>query len=361
MGQTGGYQSTLEKLYALYKEHGFLCEDETLEMIAADGVSLVGINRITNKLIDMGVIFANASHARDGIDISETDENDRAQLDYESVFHEVLVIVPELKGLIDFVRKVRPPKNREWQTLIPQLNSGNQYAEARLFNMYLRVVINIALRFHKDEGIELDDAIQEGAMGLLRAIRQYDSSIHGNLGSYLPLWIRQYISRAIADKGRTIRLPVHILEDLKKIQQHKQHLAKKYGREPYTSELAQATELSADVINNILNFSRETISIDSLLEDEPDFDIATADSTFDKVIEYTLRDEIKSVLSTISDRERSIICLRFGMVGDREYTLEEIGEMYGVTRERIRQIEAKAQRRLRHPSRSKRLQIFLYS
>ncbi|MBS3887410.1 MAG: sigma-70 family RNA polymerase sigma factor [Dethiobacter sp.] len=359
MGQTGGYQTTIEKLYALYKAQGFLREEEALALMTADGVSLVGINRVTDKLLDMGVIFSDGASVRVALDDSNF-ESDRAQLDYESVFCEALEIAPELKMFVDYIRRVRPPQNREWQMLIPQMRSGNEYAFNRLFDMYLRVVVNIALRFHKDEGIELEDAIQEGAMGLIRAIRQFDTSIHGVMGSYFPLWIQQYISRAVADKGRVIRLPVHAVESLRTILQKKERLAELNEYEPTLLDLSEATGLSINTIENLLVASQETLSLNSLIENDPDFDIVDTKDDIEEIItELSMRDEIQEALSALSDRERHILYLRYGFIDDKEHTLEEISDVYGVTRERVRQIEAKALRKLQHPSRSKRLKVFL--
>jgi RNA polymerase primary sigma factor len=319
--QKSSHQDTIRKLYNLYKEQGFLREEEALNLMSANGISLVGVSRITAKLVDMGVIFAD-----------ESDDVDRAQTDYESIFKEALTISPGLRFFIDYTRVVRPPQAREWQMLMPQMKSGNVYAFNRLFDMYLRVVIKIALRFHNEGNIELDDAIQEGAMGLIRAIRQYDASKHGNFGSYAPLWVQQYINRAIADKGRTIRLPVHALESMKKEQQEKHTLAGVF---------------------------KDTLSLDALLEDNSDFDVIDENGDVEETVEkYALREEIIAVLSQLTKKEQDILCLRCGLIGDRECTLEEIGEIYNVTRERIRQIESKALRKLRHPIRSDRLRVF---
>ena len=359
MKQTGGHQVAIEKLYALYEVQGFLREEEALALMAADEISLVGINRVTDKLLDMGVIFSDGATVRFTSDDTDFD-NDYSQLDYESVFCEALKIAHGLRILIDYVREVRPPQIREWQTLIPQMRSGNTYAETRLFDMYLRVVINIALRFHKNGGIELEDAIQEGAIGLMRAIQQFDASIHGVIGSYFPLWVQQHISRAVIDKGRSIRLPVHAVENLNKILQSKRYLTELNGGEPSYDELAEATGLSVGTVETLLTASQETLSLEALLDDDPDFDIIDIRNDIDDMLtDSSMQDEIQKALFALSDKERHVICLRCGMIENKEHTLEEIGNIYGITRERVRQIEAKALRKLRHPSRVKRLKWFL--
>jgi len=320
MGQDGGYQTTIDKLYNLHKAQGFLREEEALNLMTADGVSLVGISRVTDKLIDMGVIFSDKPN-----EPKNADDNDRAQSDYKTIFREALDISPGLKFFVNYVRNVRSPQNREWQILIPQVRNGNAYAFSRLFDMYSRVIIKIALRFHKEGSIELDDAVQEGSMGLIHAIRQFNASINGNFGSYAPLWIQQYIQRAIADKGRAIRLPVHLTEDLKKLQQYEN---KSYG---------------------VLD---EMLSIDALLEEKPDFDIIGTDNDVNEIVErHILKSEIAKIMMQFSQKERHILCLRYGLIDGKEHTLKEISEIYGVTRERIRQIEKKMLQKFRFRSR----------
>ena len=351
MGQASGYQATIERLYALYQEQGFLCEKEALALMTADGVTLVGINRVTDKLIDMGVVFYDAS-------LDESD--DYSQLDYETIFREALEISPELKPLINYIRETRPPQWREWQILIPQMNSGNDYAFNRLFDMYLRIVVNIALRFCKDSVIELDDAIQEGVMGLMRAIKQFDIGIHGALASYVPLWVQQHISRAVADKGRVIRLPVHVVANLSKIHQTQRQLTVLTGNAPSTYKLAEETGLPVGTIETLLNASQEIMSLESLIEDDADFDIVDINSdVFEIINKKSMKEQLYGVLGTITPREEHILHLRYGMEDGEEHTLEDIGDIFGVTRERVRQIEEKALRKLRHPSRSRKIKDFL--
>ncbi len=357
MGQVGGYQATVEKLYALHKEKGFLCEEEALAVMSADGVSLVGINRVTDRLIALGVIFADDSAAND------EEDNDRAQTDYEALYAEVLEISPAQQMLIDYIRNVRPPQNREWQPLITQMNSGNKYAFNRLFDMYLRVVIRIALRFYKESDFELDDAIQEGSMGLIKAIQQYDSSKHGNLGSYLPLWIQQYIWRAVADKGRTIRLPVHTYDSVQKLQQSKKSLLEKNGREPSYAEIAADAEMSVEMAIKLLKAAQELISLDGLLEDEANekiiFKYFAIPSFEEEVDSSFLTELVHNGLSILTDRERRVLSLRYGLYDSKERTLQEVGVEFNVTRERVRQIEAKALGKLRHPSRARHFEDFI--
>lgn len=246
MLKAGSYQSIVRELYALYNERGFLREEEVLDRITQYGISLVGVNRITDRLIALGVIFSTDSTSIDD------DDADYAQTDYDAIYKEVVIKSPGQQMLIDYIKNVRPPQYREWKMLITQMNSGNEYAFNRLFDMYLRVVVRIALRFSMKSKLELDDAIQEGSLGLIRAITQYDSSRHGNLVSYVSLWIQQYINRAEADKSRTIRLPAHINDLLNRILQSKAVLIHRNGREPLHTEIAEEAKTTAEAVRRLL-------------------------------------------------------------------------------------------------------------
>jgi RNA polymerase primary sigma factor len=356
MGQVVGHQVTVEKLYALYKRQGFLREDEALSAMSADGVSLVGINRVTDRLIALGVIFADDS-------VADDEDNDRAQIDYDAICAEILEISPGQQILIDYIRNVHPPQNREWRSLVTQMNSGNEYAFNRLFDMYLRVVVKIALRFHKDEGFELDDAIQEGSMGLIRAILQYDGGRHGNLGSYLPLWIQQYISRAVADKGRTIRLPVHVYEAVQRLKASRNRLYDATGIEPSYAEIAAAAEISAETAIKLFKTMPESVSLENLFENEENEEIIfkyfSLPSFEEEMVDASTAEKLQDLLCTLKEREARVLSLRYGLYDGRERTLEEVGSYFDVTRERVRQIEDKALRKLRHPSRAKHITDFI--
>jgi len=346
MGQDSGYQDIVEKLYALYKEKGFLHEEEALSAMTAEGVSLVGINRVTDRLIALGVIFSN------GLDFDDEENNDRTRTDFETIYAEILEVSPGQKMLIDYVRNIKPPQNREWRPLVAQMNSGNEYAFNRLFDMYLRIAVRIALNFYKDNGFEIDDAIQEGSMGLIRGIRQYDSSKHGNIGSYLPLWIQQYIDRAFTDKSRTIRLPVHVYESVQRLVQIKEKLFERKCIEPSFEEIASVAHISVKTTIRLLQAAQVPVSLEALIEDEANEEYISkylAIPSFEGELESRfIFKAIQDSLLTLKDRERDVLILRYGLYDDQERTLEEIGSIFNVTRERIRQIEAKAFRKLNH-------------
>ena len=350
MGQDGGLQSTVDKLYALYNEQGFLRKEEALALMTADGVSLVGISRITNRLLLMGVIF-----------LDDADDFDYSQTDYESIFNEVLEISSSQRILIDYIRNVRAPQYREWQFLIPQARSGNYYAFKRLFDMYLRVALKISLSVHKDNGFELDDAIQEGAIGLIHAIDRFDFSRHGNFGSYLSILVQQYVFRAFAITGRTIRLPVHLLETLKSIERATESFIRSFSREPILLEIAETTGIEPEKFQELSQLELPPLSLDGILTDDSEENIAKTlvapidEQPFEKTAYKLLQSHVLNALHTLSDREARVLSLRYGLFDGKERTLEEVGQIFDVTRERIRQIEANALRKLRQPSRAKYL------
>jgi RNA polymerase primary sigma factor len=367
MIQASGYQNTIEKLYVLYQAQGFLCDNEAIDEMTTNGLSLVEISKTTDKLMDMGVIFAKDNSSQinfNDVDLSD-DESDRSRSDYNAIFKEVIEISPGQQMLIKYIRQIHPPQNREWQALIAQMKSGNEYAFNRLFDMYLRVVIKVALYYHKNKNIELDDAIQEGVLGLMHGIRQFDSSSRSVISSYLGLWISQYINRAVDELGRIIRLPVHTLETANRIEKASLQLLYATGYEPTIEEIAVEISMPPDKVFEITQITQDIISFESLIVEENDDShwdelIPCPKPTPIEVVEYArLKYRIFEALRTITDKESRILRLRFGLFDGQQHTLEEVGKIYGVTRERIRQIEAKALRKLQHPSRSKRLCDFL--
>ena len=360
MGSGESHQAIVDKLYTLYKQKGYLREDEALDLMMGNNISLVGINRITDKLIAMGVIFSEDSSSNDD------NEYDRAQIDYASVYEEILSISPKQEKFINYLREVRPPQHREWQQLVTQMSSGNCYAYNRLFDMYLRVVARIALRNAKDENIELDDAIQEGAMGLMHAIKQFDPSQHGNIGSYLPLWIQQYISRAIADKGRTIRIPVHMLETIEKIRKAKEKLIALHGSDPCSELLSIETGISTEKLEEIVSIIRNTselLSTEELTKDAREDNILNRNensySIEDDIAYIFLQRDLIETMKTLKPRDEKVLSMRFGLFDGVEHTLEEVGVNFSITRERVRQIESKALSNMRKPTRSNKLKDYI--
>jgi len=360
MGHNGSYQATIDKLYALYEENGFISEEVALEMMTADNVSFVGINRITDKLLAMGAVFVTEA---------ALDDEDYTQTNYEELYKKVLEISPNQKQFIDYLREIRPPQKREWRELLAQYKSGNDYAYKRLFEMYLRVVIKVAMYYdYENTGIfDLDDAIQEGTFGLMQAIKSYDASQNSYFASYVNNWIRQRIDRAIADVSRTIRIPIHLLETVNIVRRKSEELFQRYGREPFINEIAESLNfcLSYDHIVLIQGLLEMPLSLDVPIDEEDEIylsdiipDTYEEDSGFVATCNRELKRLVIEILATLSERENYVLRLRYGLNDDVCMTLEEIGDLLGVTRERVRQIEARAIRKLNHPSKAKRIKDF---
>jgi RNA polymerase primary sigma factor len=246
---------------------------------------------------------------------------------------------------------------------IGDIESGLKVVKNRLIQANLRLVINIAKKY-LNRGLSFLDLIQEGNMGLMKAAEKYDYQKGYKFSTYSTWWIRQAITRAIADYARTIRVPVHVLETMNKITKVTIALFQDLGREPNLEEIAQKAGLPLEKVRKIMKVSNEPISIETPIgDDESKLGDFIADpkspSPFMELVGISLKEEIDKVLSTLTPREEKVIKMRLGIGEKTDYTLEEVGEVFGLTRERIRQIEAKALRKLKHPSRRKRLESFL--
>lgn len=248
--------------------------------------------------------------------------------------------------------------------LAMRIIDGDEYAKKRLSEANLRLVVSIAKRY-VGRGMQFLDLIQEGNLGLIKAVEKFDYTKGFKFSTYATWWIRQAITRAIADQARTIRIPVHMVETINKVKKVSSQLLHKNGHEPVAEEVAAELDMPVDKVREIMRVAQEPVSLETPIGEEEDSHLGDfipddeAPAPADAASHTLLKEQLGEVLSTLTSREEKVLRLRFGLEDGRPRTLEEVGKEFDVTRERIRQIEAKALRKLRHPSRSKKLKDFL--
>lgn len=295
-------------------------------------------------------------------------EKDEAREEEFAERYESLVGYDPVKIYLREIGKIPLISFEEELRLAAQIESGGSEeageAKRKLAEANLKLVVSIAKKY-MGRGLHLLDLIQEGNLGLLRAVEKYDGSKGFKFSTYATWWIKQSITRALADQSRTIRIPVHMVETINKTMQKQRSLIQVFNREPTEAELAEAMGMSVEKIREILRMVQETVSIETPVNDDEDSHLVDfikdeSSGTPHKITESAiLREKLLEAIETLNSREQTVIRLRFGLDDGRPWTLEEVGKEFGITRERIRQIEAKALRKLRQPSRLKKLYDFL--
>ena len=393
MESKNGIESALANLIQLSSEKGFLVFDDVYDVADRWNLSIRDVDYLSSSIATRGILVYDEAPVTNAAGSSEDDYDDYAQRDYEAVFNRVIELDPGLEDFINVVRAVVPPQAREMDQLKYQVQEGNLYARERVIQMHLRFAVRIALQRAELYDCEIADTLQEACVGLITAVDRYDPDSSGPFGSYASLWILQNIGRAQATQRPAVYYPVHKKEGyftMYPILKENGYLDSDIWTNPEVRRLIQ-NRLGCGIDNaeDIINQSMPIESLDdiyelflknigvgeiqddvfeNIIENEISQDVFQNinsdafywnDDICEEVEQRSLRETLEKLLGELTSREQEVLKARYGFEDDVEKTLEEVGQTFGVTRERIRQIESKALRKLSHPTRTRKLKDFL--
>ena len=363
-------KNDIQELLEKGKAKGSLTNEEILEVLDEEELDVENMEKLMETIENLGIevtgyneesfndIEAGLSNVDNMGEYGSDDESENA------VNQDGLIIDDPVKMYLKEIGKVDLLSTEQELELAEKMAGGDEKAKQKLVESNLRLVVSIAKRY-VGRGMFFLDLIQEGNLGLMKAVEKFDYTKGYKFSTYATWWIRQAITRAIADQARTIRIPVHMVETINKVLRVSRQLLQELGREATTEEIAAKMNMSVEKVRDIMKLAQEPVSLETPIGEEEDSHLGDFIPDDDapapaEAASYTLlREQLCEVLHTLTPREEHVLKLRFGLEDGRTRTLEEVGKVFNITRERIRQIEAKALRKLRHPSRSKRLRDYL--
>lgn len=342
-------------------------DDITTELITEFELDTDGIEALLTKIQDAGIsiVDKNGEPSVIALESSKVDEK-KAEEEIDEIVTNVRIDDPVrmyLKEIGRFPLLAYDEETRLAEAILEGGENG-EMAKQMLAEANLRLVVSIAKRY-SGRGMQFLDLIQEGNMGLMKAVDKFDHTKGFKFSTYATWWIRQAITRAIADQARTIRIPVHMVETINKLIRIQRQLLQDLGRDPSPEEIGAEMDIKAERVREILKIAQEPVSLETPIGEEDDSHLGDfiEDDAIESPVDYTnrimLREQLDEVMDTLTDREENVLRMRFGLDDGRMHTLEDVGKQFKVTRERIRQIEAKALKKLRHPRRSKQLRDFM--
>ncbi|KKR56342.1 MAG: RNA polymerase sigma factor [Candidatus Curtissbacteria bacterium GW2011_GWD1_40_8] len=354
-------KAEIRKLIKRGRDQGFVTQDEILAIFPMPETAIDQVDDLYFKLIEEKIDVFDTTEV-DTSDVSKSVSELEKELEDLAAMGEGYLSDP-VRMYLREIGRVSLLTYEEEVALAKRVEKSDRKARERLINANLRLVVSIAKKY-VNRGLTLLDLIEEGNIGLMRAVVKYDWRRGYKFSTYATWWIRQAITRAIADQARTIRIPVHMVETINKFNRISRKLMQELGREPTPEEVAFEMGVGTDKIREIIKVSQEPASLEAPVGEEEDSRLGdfiqdVSASPTDQATQALLKDHIREMLSTLSPREAKVLEYRFGLEDGKQRTLEEVGREFGVTRERIRQIEAKAIRKLRHPTRAKKLRDYL--